>query len=60
VITQVRVEDSHLALLCAGYNVITPFRRITVDEWNAVLEVNWLPGSPRPLRMGGQRSAGCV
>ena len=27
-------------VFCAGHNVVTPFSRITVQEWHAVLEVN--------------------
>jgi 3-oxoacyl-[acyl-carrier protein] reductase len=27
-------------VFCAGHNVVTPFSRITVQEWSAVLEVN--------------------
>jgi 3-oxoacyl-[acyl-carrier protein] reductase len=27
-------------VLCAGHNVVTPFGRITAEEWNGVLEVN--------------------
>jgi 3-oxoacyl-[acyl-carrier protein] reductase len=27
-------------VLCAGHNLITPFGRITADEWNTVIQVN--------------------
>jgi NAD(P)-dependent dehydrogenase (short-subunit alcohol dehydrogenase family) len=35
-----QVGSLDAVMLCAGHNVVTPFGRITVDEWNAVLEVN--------------------
>jgi len=35
-----QVGSLDAVVLCAGHNVVTPFSRITVEEWNAVLEVN--------------------
>jgi 3-oxoacyl-[acyl-carrier protein] reductase len=35
-----QVGSLDAVVLCAGHNVVTPFGRITAEEWNAVLEVN--------------------
>jgi len=35
-----QVGNLDAVVLCAGHNVVTPFGRITAEEWNAVLEVN--------------------
>jgi 3-oxoacyl-[acyl-carrier protein] reductase len=35
-----QVGGLDVVVLCAGHNVVTPFSQITVQEWQAVLEVN--------------------
>ena len=34
------VGELDILVLCAGYNVVTPFDEITPEEWNSVLAVN--------------------
>jgi NAD(P)-dependent dehydrogenase (short-subunit alcohol dehydrogenase family) len=47
-----QVGSLDVVVLCAGYNVITPFGRISVEEWNAVLDVN-LSGAFFALQAAG-------
>jgi 3-oxoacyl-[acyl-carrier protein] reductase len=34
------IDKLDLLILCAGYNSVTPFQKITPDEWNEVLDIN--------------------
>jgi 3-oxoacyl-[acyl-carrier protein] reductase len=35
-----RVGTVDVVVVCAGHNVVTPYRQITADEWDAVLNAN--------------------
>jgi 3-oxoacyl-[acyl-carrier protein] reductase len=37
---KVEIGQVDILVLCAGYNVVTPFQEITPDEWDNVMSIN--------------------